>query len=68
MALAERVTRLAERPDPLPDEVWIETGRGLNEAGLSVLLLQIARANVFDRLNVPIRQTAGSLPPVTTRI
>lgn len=59
LALAECVTRLADRPDPVPDEVWDEAARHYDEAGLSQLLLWIAIANVFNRINVSIRQTAG---------
>ena len=54
------VTRLADRPDPVPDEVWDETARHYDEAGLSALLLMIATTNVFNRLNVATRQPAGS--------
>lgn len=60
LTLAECVTRLADRPDPVPEEVWDEAARHYDEAGLSALLLEIALTNVFNRLNVPIRQTAGS--------
>ncbi len=60
LALAECVTRLADRPDPVPDEVWEEAARHYDEAELSALLLWIAVANVFNRVNVTIRQPAGS--------
>jgi AhpD family alkylhydroperoxidase len=60
LALAECVTRLADRPDPVPDEVWDEAARHYDEAGLSALLLWISLANVFNRVNVSIRQPAGS--------
>jgi len=60
LALAECVTRLADRPDPVPDEVWDEAARHYDEAELSALLLWITLANVFNRVNVSIRQPAGS--------
>jgi AhpD family alkylhydroperoxidase len=60
LALAECVTRLADRPDPVPDEVWEEAARHYDEAGLAALLLWIATTNVFNRVNVSIRQPAGS--------
>jgi len=60
LALAECVTRLADRPDPVPDDVWNEGARHYDEAGLAALLLWIALANVFNRVNVSIRQSAGS--------
>jgi AhpD family alkylhydroperoxidase len=60
LALTEAVTRLADRPDPVPDEIWDEAARHYDEAGLSALLLSIATTNVFNRLNVPTRQVAAA--------
>jgi AhpD family alkylhydroperoxidase len=62
LALTEAVTRLADRPDPVPDEVWDEASRHFDETALSGLLLHIATINVWNRLNVPTRQVAGSVP------
>lgn len=61
LALAEAVTRLADRPDPVPDEIWNEAARHYDERALAALLLWIATTNVFNRLNVPTRQVAGSV-------
>jgi alkylhydroperoxidase family enzyme len=44
----------------VPDEVGDEAARHYDEAGLSALLLWIALANVFNHVNVSIRQPAGS--------
>jgi AhpD family alkylhydroperoxidase len=60
LALAECVTRLADRPDPVPDEVWDEVADHFDEPGLATLLLWITLANLFNRVNVTIRQPAGS--------
>ena len=60
LALTEAVTRLSDRADPVPDEIWDEAARHYDERGLAALLLMIATTNVFNRLNVPIRQVAGS--------
>jgi alkylhydroperoxidase family enzyme len=60
LALAESVTRLADRPDPVPDEVWDEAAKHYDEEELAVLLLWIATSNVFNRLNIPTRQVAGA--------
>ncbi|MGH9028157.1 MAG: carboxymuconolactone decarboxylase family protein, partial [Acidimicrobiales bacterium] len=60
LAFAECVTRLSDRSDPVPDEVWDEASRHYDEKQLSALLLTIATTNVFNRLNVPTRQPAGS--------
>ena len=60
LALTEAVTRLADRPDPVPDAIWDEAARHYSEEELAVLLLSIATTNVFNRLNVPTRQVAGA--------
>ena len=59
LALTEAVTRLSDRPDPVPDTVWNEAARHYDEAALSSILLTIAQINVWNRLNVSIRQLAG---------
>jgi AhpD family alkylhydroperoxidase len=59
LALTEAVTRLSDRPDPVPDEIWEEAARHYDETQLSALLLAIASINVWNRLNVPTRQVAG---------
>ena len=60
LALTEAVTRLADRPDPVPDEIWDEAARNYDEEGIAALLLSIATTNVFNRLNAPTRQIAGA--------
>ncbi len=60
LALAESVTRLSDRADPVPDEVWNEAARHFNEKELAALLLEISLTNVWNRINVPTRQPAGS--------
>jgi AhpD family alkylhydroperoxidase len=59
LALAECVTRLSDRPDPVPDEIWDEASRHHDERQMAGLLLAIAATNVFNRLNVATRQVAG---------
>jgi AhpD family alkylhydroperoxidase len=59
LALAEAMTRLSDRPDAVPDEVWEEAARHYDERALSSLLLSIALINVWNRLNVATRQVAG---------
>jgi len=63
LALTEAVTRLSDRTDPVPDDVWNEAARHYNEPALSALLLSIALTNVFNRLNVSTRQIAGEWKP-----
>ena len=60
LALAEAGTRLSDREDPVPDEVWQEAARHYDEAELASLVLSIAAINAWNRLNVITRQPAGS--------
>lgn len=60
LALTEAVTRLSDRSDPVPDEVWAEACRHYDEPALATLLLSIATTNVFNRLNVSTRQVPGA--------
>ena len=63
LALAEAVTRLSDRPDPVPDDVWNEAARHYDERGLAARLVAIGTINVWNRLNVATRQVAfGKLP------
>lgn len=59
LALTEAVTRLSDRPDPVPDAIWAEAARHYDEQALGALILWIALANVWNRLNVTTRQVAG---------
>jgi AhpD family alkylhydroperoxidase len=59
LALAEAVTRVADRPDPVSDELWAEVSNHYDERGISALLLSIAAINVWNRLNAATRQPAG---------
>jgi alkylhydroperoxidase family enzyme len=59
LALTESVTRLSDRSDPVPDDVWNEAKRHYNESQLAALVLHIAITNVWNRFNVATRQIAG---------
>jgi alkylhydroperoxidase family enzyme len=59
LALTEELTRLADRPEAVSDDVWSEATRHYDEAALAALLLHVAQINVWNRLNAAIRQVAG---------
>lgn len=59
LALTESVTRLSDRSDPVPDEIWDEAKRHYTDDALAALVLAIATINVWNRLNVATRQVAG---------
>jgi AhpD family alkylhydroperoxidase len=60
LALAEAATRLSDRPDPVPDDVWKEAARYYEEPALAQLVLYVAMTNMWNRINVPIRQVPGT--------
>jgi AhpD family alkylhydroperoxidase len=60
LALAESMTRLADRPDPVPDEIWDEAARYFDEKQLAGLVLWVATTNLFNRLNATTKQLAGA--------
>lgn len=62
LALTEAATRLSDRADPVPDEVWEEAARHYDETALSALILAIGLINFWNRLNVTTRQVAGKWP------
>lgn len=59
LALCEAVTRLSDRPDPVPDAIWSDAVRHYDERALAALVLSIAMINVWNRLNVTTGQVAG---------
>ncbi|MBN9007627.1 MAG: carboxymuconolactone decarboxylase family protein [Rhizobiales bacterium] len=59
LALAEAVTRIGDRSDPVPDEIWAEAARHYDERALAALVLWIGITNLYNRINVATRQPAG---------
>jgi AhpD family alkylhydroperoxidase len=60
LALTEALTRIADRPEVLTDEIWDEVAQHYDETQLSGLLLGIGGINVWNRLNVATRTPAGA--------
>jgi AhpD family alkylhydroperoxidase len=60
LALTEAATRIADRPDPVSDDVWEEAKRHFDETALSALIVSIAQINVWNRLNATVHAIAGS--------
>ncbi len=59
LALTEAATRVADRPDPVPDDVWDEAARHYDKAQLAALVMAIATINAFNRINAATRQITG---------
>jgi AhpD family alkylhydroperoxidase len=59
LEMTEAVTRIADKGDPVPDELWERVSAQFDENQMAALLLAIATINVWNRLNVPTRQPPG---------
>lgn len=59
LALTEAATRIADRPDPVPDALWDEAARYYDERRLGALVLAIAGINAWNRINTTTRQITG---------
>jgi AhpD family alkylhydroperoxidase len=59
LALTEALTRAADRPEPVSDEIWDAAAEHFDEPQLGALVLDIALINVWNRLNVATRQIVG---------
>ncbi|QDP98932.1 carboxymuconolactone decarboxylase family protein [Microlunatus elymi] len=58
--LAEHMTRMADTSDPVPDKIWDEASEHFGEKELAGLVVWIATANLYNRINVTTRQQPGS--------
>ena len=59
LALTESMTRLDDREDAVPDDIWRAAAEHFDERALAALVLHVALVNLFNRLNVTTRQPAG---------
>ena len=58
LALAESVTRLADRPEAVTDEVWADAAKHFTEPQLAAIVLWTATTNMFNRMNAATRAQA----------
>jgi AhpD family alkylhydroperoxidase len=59
LALTEAATRVADRPDPVSNEIWAEAARHYSEEQLAALVVAIATINAYNRVNAATRQISG---------
>lgn len=59
LALTEAGTRIADRGDPVPDDVFENAAKHFDEPALAALVVHIALINTWNRLNVITGQVAG---------
>jgi AhpD family alkylhydroperoxidase len=59
LALTESLTRIADRSEQVPDEIWDAAAEHFDETQLGALVLDIATVNLWNRLNVATQQVVG---------
>ncbi|HEX4635806.1 MAG TPA: carboxymuconolactone decarboxylase family protein [Rhizomicrobium sp.] len=59
LELTESLTRIADRPDPVPDAVWEKVTRHFSEPEIAALLVSIALINSWNRFNVAVKMMVG---------
>jgi AhpD family alkylhydroperoxidase len=59
LEMTEVVTRMADTPDPVSDELWTRAEAQFDERQLAGLLVAIATINVWNHVNVPTHQPPG---------
>jgi AhpD family alkylhydroperoxidase len=59
LELTEALTRLADRADQVPDDMWDAAAEHFDETQLGALVLDIATVNLWNRLNIATRQVVG---------
>lgn len=75
LALAEAMTRLSDREDPVSDEVWEEASRHYDEQELGSVVVLIGLVNLWNRVNIATKQEAADWrvsprewTPMTTKL
>lgn len=58
LALTDALTRMADAEDAVPDELWREVTKHYDERQVAALILHIAVMNMFNRINVTVREQA----------
>jgi alkylhydroperoxidase family enzyme len=60
LALTEAATRIADRPDPVPEQVWEDAARHYDQAQLAALVISIAAINAWNRIIATTGQISGN--------
>ena len=63
LALAEEGTRLADAHHGVSDETWAQVRKHFDDDQIGALVCLVAAINAFNRLNVIVRNPAGSYEP-----
>ena len=60
LGLAEAMTRLADHPDVVTEEIWADAAGQFDDRALSALVSMIALTNFFNRVNTTLKVQPGS--------
>jgi len=63
LALAEEGTRLADAHQGVSDETWAQISKHYNDDQIGALVCLVALVNAANRINVIVRNPAGSYEP-----
>ncbi|WP_235735239.1 carboxymuconolactone decarboxylase family protein [Nocardioides alcanivorans] len=58
LELTDALTRLAGATNAVPDELWREVTKHYDEQQVAALILTIATHNLFNRINIAVREHA----------
>lgn len=58
LALTEAATRLSDRMDAMPDQIWDDVADHYTSMALGILT--IATTNIFNRINATINELASA--------
>jgi AhpD family alkylhydroperoxidase len=59
LVLTEAMTRLADHPRAVTDDIWAEAAKHYTEPQLASLVLMVSLTNFFNRINTTFRVEAG---------
>ena len=65
LELADALTLVAGAPDAVPDELWRAVTKHYDETQVAALIVAIATHNLFNRMNIAVREDAEA--PFWTR-
>jgi AhpD family alkylhydroperoxidase len=60
VGLTEAMTRLADHPDVVSDEIWAQAAEHFDERAISALVSMIALTNFFNRVNTTLKVQPGA--------
>lgn len=63
LEMTDELTRMADNPEAVSDDLWDRAADEFDEAQLAALVVAIATINLYNRMNGATRQPGGSWKP-----